>query len=476
MHQRTRLTFRFEHYQHIAYGGFTLTEMLVATALVVLIMTMFAQIYGTALGTIREQRGMANNDQKARVFSEVVRNDLEHMTFRQARPEFSDGVRGLRALTSNLEPEEVDSDNERGYLYISENRPGDDTDDVLQFTVEIGNATSDIWSHEGDEAGYFGRARFFGPPPPEGPNPRNQPHFDGAFGSGKSQAAEIAYFLRDGNLYRRVLLIREPPAYVLDRTDVQPRFNNGRRVFRNDADNPQAANYRFGSNNFWTDFDYAATRRTESMAPDGVLWFHGTASLANNQGRSNDPIALPEYRFGHFNSLAFPPHHGTPREFADDYQTAATFFGRLTLGEATHSTMGWPGRPVQPVHPFLRADEEADLHSWIQDVNNPINAQEEQRTGDDILLSGVTAFDIKVKLTGWIDFDDLPLNTQNPGYGPRSSGNRVFDTWHPEARSPGNNENPPQALALEAIQITVRFEDVHSGMPRQVTVVHSFVE
>ena len=58
--------------------------ILVATALVMLMMLLFAEVFGAAIGTMTAQRGIANNDQKARSFTTVLRHDLDGMTFRAA--------------------------------------------------------------------------------------------------------------------------------------------------------------------------------------------------------------------------------------------------------------------------------------------------------------------------------------------------------------------------------------------------------
>ncbi|MFO1092490.1 MAG: type II secretion system protein [Planctomycetaceae bacterium] len=65
--------------------GFTLVEMLVATALVMLIMLLFADVFGAAVGTMTAQRGIANNDQKARSFTTVLRHDLAGRTYRASQ-------------------------------------------------------------------------------------------------------------------------------------------------------------------------------------------------------------------------------------------------------------------------------------------------------------------------------------------------------------------------------------------------------
>jgi len=62
--------------------GFTLIEMLVSTALVMLIMLLFARIFEEAIGTVRAQRALIANDEKARAFTTTMRRDLNNLTYR----------------------------------------------------------------------------------------------------------------------------------------------------------------------------------------------------------------------------------------------------------------------------------------------------------------------------------------------------------------------------------------------------------
>lgn len=556
---KSRQTFRTTQ----VLGGFTLTEMLVATTLVVMIMMMFAQIYGSALGTMKEQRGMANNDQKARVVSEVIRNDLKLMTFKQVS-----AGQGIVPLVPGITPDGA----QRGYFYYSENLPGDDTDDVLQFTVEISGGTTDVWSHEGDEAAFFGHATLMG----NTSNPRNQPFFDGPYGSGKSQGAEVCYFLRHGTLYRRVLLIREPPAYVID-NDVQPKWNNGARVFQ--AGNP----YQVHNGVFWEDFDYAVTQ------VGGALTFHGLTSLSNTDSSPNEMISKPWFRFGHLNfpDVSVSGHHGRPREYSIHNSNDAGFIGRFTLFETSSPDADadetWPGQfALDPEDHILNRSISTPVDAATGIVTRLSNGT---RMGDDILLTGVESFNVEIfdrrangGAGGFVNLGSTDVvsfdNNWNPSYGPRDNNtsppnnrpNNVFDTWTAQVDAPGifpgpaGNGQPPRCalrvpwtgvgwqpradgdpytvddigtvifplstsligyrlyqiidgiigdevtdeptwgadfvtdvsadpptmgvvwqrfdnrLGLEALRITVRYRDVQSNQPRQVTIVHSFVE
>ena len=222
----------------------------------------------------------------------------------------------------------------QGYLYVSENDPTDDTDDVLQFTINMGSGNTGLSLFNNPAAGnyLYGRGLFLVPQWQSGTNyaagavvrplnpslnagfayknegagtltsgateptwpttigntvgdgggtwttiacPLDQPDGDDeqivfANGSptlnppggspnntGASQFAEITYFLRHGNLYRRVLLIRQPYDPTTGFTNAQP--NDGTAApspLIPNAYPPYPAGA--GSGNFWTDFDYSA--------------------------------------------------------------------------------------------------------------------------------------------------------------------------------------------------------------------------
>lgn len=55
--------------------------MLVSVTLVLLMMTMFAQIFSVATTSISKQRVISENDQKARSISTVIRGDVAKRTF-----------------------------------------------------------------------------------------------------------------------------------------------------------------------------------------------------------------------------------------------------------------------------------------------------------------------------------------------------------------------------------------------------------
>ncbi|HID23350.1 MAG TPA: prepilin-type N-terminal cleavage/methylation domain-containing protein, partial [Planctomycetaceae bacterium] len=300
--------------------GFTLVEMLVSVALVVLLMSMFAEIFQLATGAMSTQRGLAENDQRTRSLAAVIRADLDKRTFRNVVPFFP----GEEADTSPTR-----FNNRRGYFYISENDPNDDTDDVLQFTVDAAITTKNR-----DDTPYYGRATLLVPEDPNNPgNPLpnadllrdfNQPEADDGRtqpdGASLSPAAEISYFLRNGNLYRRVLLIRKP--LPLAGANPQPTDGAGNDLFGNsqyyfvDRDNDPATP-AVRSRAFWLDFDFSAHYAGRAI-------FHGTEDLDNSGAGGAFPLANPAYRFGHNHA------DGQPREYVSN-----GFIGRFTQQETS---------------------------------------------------------------------------------------------------------------------------------------------
>ena len=472
-------------------AAFTLVEMLVATGLVILIMLLFAQIYGSAIGSITEQRGLANNDQKARQFDVTIRQDLQSMTYRQPTYPYAD-VRGIVPLAPGDELI-IDPFSQRGFFYYSENDPIDQTDDVLHFTIMQRTGQRGEPLAKTQQRKFVGKAESLNG---LGVGMASEPEFDdGIVGNAQShsRAAEVVYFLRNGNLYRRQLLIRDP-LQTQNYTGNQPTLQSpvpfpltpqsGVQRFRFI---PDTSVYQQYAGDFWNDFDSSATRIYQlPLGGRSYPWFHSIDSLDNHLRDSNNPLALPWNRFGFLNepedlaNLGNPnPHHGNPREFADDNPANPTgpqygleFIGRMTHEETSHPDFNWP--EIGTGASLLRHSRAANGTL----TNGAVTGLDfGPRIGEDIILANVESFDVQL-------FDHLYLpgpryvNLGEPDgldngnfpdtemfsdgdrlqvvYGPRMPSasatptlsffgqNRVFDTWHPDARvlNP-NNVVPP---------------------------------
>ncbi len=148
--------------------GVTLVEMLVVVALLLLMMTILASIFQVATGAITVSRTVQELDNSLKFLDMTIRQDLQGVTAKMTPPN--------------------DPAQKRGYFEYGENAPadaqGEDTDDYLAMTVKAPEGqtfTGRVWVVSN--------------------NTSIQPV------TINSQFAEVIYFLRNGNLYRRVLLV-----------------------------------------------------------------------------------------------------------------------------------------------------------------------------------------------------------------------------------------------------------------------------
>ncbi|MFM9964116.1 MAG: type II secretion system protein J [Planctomycetaceae bacterium] len=462
-------------------AGFTLVEMLVSVTLVLLMLVMFGEVFQLATGSVSKQRIMADNDQNARTVVTVMRGDLDKRTFRTLIPFFTN-----ESSATSVTPF---SSKREGYFSINCNDPGDGTDDVLQFTVKC-----TINLRNSDESPYYGAAAQL-PNSAAGilnflQNPNQPDRDDGQVtpnGAAASVAAEVSYFMRGRRLYRRVMLIRDPPKSPgVD--SVQPTRINPNPPAPVPYFLPAAGLY---TGNFWGQFDFSAHMIPSIIPPpNGYAEFSGLEYLRNDLPLALGPygysLGQTWYRFGHNHEItANSTLNGRPRE----YSAAAApnfFIGRFTHEETSNPGFRYPqammlggGNPMDAGATTFADTTPAD---GVVDVfaGGP-------RTGVDLLLSNVHEFRVEVWDNRLGDFAPIghSLNVggpSNPGdynaarflngsYGPLGgptwSGTRVsgvavtgafvgaFDTWHPlfdrdfnSVGVPGNSPDQPPYRAL----------------------------
>ncbi len=457
-------------------AGFTLVELLVAVGLVLLIMLLFAQIFDGALGAVARQKGVVENNGKARTVSTILRADLAAGTFKDAMPFDKDmTTTGFAGINKR-----------RGYIHIHEGDTADRTDDVLQLTVNLRFA-----KRASDEV-FVGRATLLreagstvAPDVYLRANP-NQPEFDDGFDdgttainddAGASGLAEVSYFLRDGNLYRRVLLIREP---YNDTVGLSPDL-----IVTGAYSTAVAPN---GDGEFWRDFDYSAFIDTTAAAPS--VQFHTSDSLTNVNagavlvGTINAPVSLgvPHLRFGHslstLESVSPGPNPTPNTDYTAVERTSGrardmvdgAYIGRFLMAETSHGSFNYPGTKTNDPH--ARNDLAIDTNTGFVD---PYHDGTDRR-GEDILMTDVHEFDIQVwdegvgagefvnighnydedtNQNGSVDpgedtnFDGdvndpigdynalKNLNVNPSAVPPVDNGySNSFDTWHPHANMP----------------------------------------
>ena len=314
--------------------GFTLVEMLVSVTLVLLMMSMFAQIFSVATSSVTKQRVISEKDQKARSISTVIRADIAKRTFTYPLPFYP----GEDSATS---PTQFGS--RAGYIYLNTNDPSSFSDDFLQLTVN-----SRLQTENQDTEEFYGKAlpladRVTGVASlPQNPN---QPDVDGGSllpdSSSSSPAAQIAYFVRNGNLYRRVVLIRNPIDIAGRELDSQPTSNQSNDLFAGIAgDGMFQAFDGTLSNDFPRHFDFSASVNAPGT-PAQSAQFLGLECLSNElttAGAAAQTFGNPQFRYG-FNQAT-----GISREFDDAASSRRFFIGRFTQAETSASCFNWPQR------------------------------------------------------------------------------------------------------------------------------------
>ncbi len=183
--------------------GVTLVEMLVAVALLVLMMTVVVQVLIAATTAVSTQRVFQELDSSLRQLESTIRQDLSNTTARMTP--------GITSPTEN-----------RGYFEYIENSFADlqleDTDDCLRFTVKAPEGqvfTGRMYLQPATGVGTITSYNTSTFVPPHMPVTIT------------SQYAEVIYFLRAGNLYRRVLLV----APELQNAVVQTTFSAANQFF-----------------------------------------------------------------------------------------------------------------------------------------------------------------------------------------------------------------------------------------------------
>jgi prepilin-type N-terminal cleavage/methylation domain-containing protein len=158
--------------------GVTLVEMLVTLAVLLIIMTVIVQIFQAATGSLSSAQAYQELDNQLRRLDATIRSDLTGVTARTTPP--------------------LDPRNNQGYIELGENEfadmQGEDSDDYIRFTAKAP-----------PDQPFVGR--MYAPPVMINGTPATV--FNANFQpiTVTSEYAEIIYFLRNGNLYRRVLLV-----------------------------------------------------------------------------------------------------------------------------------------------------------------------------------------------------------------------------------------------------------------------------
>lgn len=445
-------------------SGFTLVEMMISVTLVLLMMTMFTSIFDIATSSVSTQRGISELDQRARLLSNTIRSDVSKRTFRYVFPyrPFEDPTLSPTPFGSRT-----------GYVYISTNVATSGQDNILQFTVD-----SRMLQENPDTVEYFGAAAQLGPLAFAADrdmiaNPNQPDADDGSLtpnGVSSSPAAEITYFIRNGDLYRRVMLLRNPLPVAGADLSPQPFSNSTSANYFLATNSFTRINQLTGGaitgvDDFWAHFDFSAVPVFDSSMPPVLQTasFVGIGAVSNEPGVANS-LGLPSNRFG-FNFVT-----GLSREH-NEVGTGRAFIGRYLQAETSSPNFNWPinyspactvnGNPMDLANALTLQE-----NGVIEEFATPSGAtaiglggRGGTRASEDLLLANVHEFSVEVwdtRLKRYVTpanndlgpvFDDTGTlldtvrgdlhvdNRANTSFGPLGSAvpvaNRVFDTWHP---------------------------------------------
>lgn len=341
--------------------AFTLVEMLVSVTLVLLMMTMFAQVFKIATDSVQKQQIIGENDQKARSMVNLIRGDFSKVTQRYALPFYPNEDLDLGPKSPDLR---------EGYLYISTNDPASFSDDMIQFTVR-----ASLIDRSSDQQAYYGAAtplidRENSQTMPDLYLDPNQPEVDdgslSADFAASSPSAQISYFVRNGNLYRRVILIRSPLEVAGGNLDAQPTSGVGNNLLAGlDGSGTYDGAFAISTggamtvqNDFHRFFDFGAV--AVLPVPAQHVRFIGVEGLSNKTGSSSAAavaLGIPANRFG-FNQI-----NGLSREHDG---AGLNFIGRFLHAETSSANFNWPMNVM-----VAEGSDETDVAAQIFGTGNP---------------------------------------------------------------------------------------------------------
>jgi len=345
-------------------GGYTLVEILTATALTLVMMTAVVAVLGTVSESISKSRAGLEMMDRLRAAQRTLRHDLGNLTVTMLpprRPESNEGY--FEYIEGPLGP--VDAAHE--FFYNTEAGDRDSTvrdlDDILMFTV-----------------------RSPGVP------------FVGRYGSEalESHVAEIAWFVRGRTLYRRVLLVAPQ---ILNDTTVNP-----------DGDGKVEPG-ELGGSSFFELYDISA--RPEDYTLGETSWApNSLADLTKRENRfahrvhatTNDPFPYNASRWG---QLGLPTLEECSHEDWMDWTNTGTDLPPSVIAKTASDDWDLWFTP----HPWSGVDAATGI---LDDYTSDPRV----RVGEDVILTNVIGFDVKVWDPGapTLESGGVALVPGDPGY------------------------------------------------------------
>lgn len=477
--------------------GYTLVEILVATALTLIMMGVAVQIFGLIGENVADSRATLEMADRARAAVALLRTDLAGVTVTMLpprRPETAEGYfeykEGPMGVDPAAVPQAVNSD--------SGNTPDTtvgDFDDILMFTVRSAGRP------------FVGRVLVKRAPLagelPDG-NDANGPYV--LVRSAESDIAEVAWFVRGRTLYRRVLLVR-------------PQLDLDLRTPARDAPAPPGFYHNYDLSIHWDGSNLVANTLGD-LTKRECRYAHDTTSGPNSfpfDARGWGQLGLPTLRecsHPNWNAGAMAPISVTPAPAIDFWNhphpwdgvdkatgTLLTYMGpRVAEDVVLTNVIGFdvkawdPGAPVKsdgsvalgPSDPGYSALGGAPVVSYGAYVNlgyapgySPAPnapAPHFQHTGDPRSgLTGTAARPARVYDTWSFHYEHDGIDQD--GDGVIDEGTNGFDDDNNGiVDDPGEMEtSPPYPVPLRGIQVKLRIYEPDSRQIREVTVVQDFL-
>lgn len=434
--------------------GVTLVEMLVALGLSLFVLALFTTLMVSAMGGLTAMKGISAVDSRVRNVLLTLRQDLKNVFVARDGGDlkiselFTEAgripSRGYFSLEEN-------SPAIRHGVDQWDNPVELDTDDVLAFTCRLSGLkpeemfygkvvyTSNAAAINSDTGQIVNFGKYLdniqGSPQSRFDIPNNFTF--------SSRYAEIIYFLRPVNkqhvrddlaadvsntsrvepifpalynLHRRVLL-------VVDNADA---LNRGSNLSKNGID--LTGVHSAGNFSFYNRFDISASREVEASSTGNANWTFGNTQRLHINSLAD--LSRREFRYGmrvlRTTNPAFAMNASAPQQTFravplshanKDHELKAPFVHSYNDANDGGEDMRWFGRPLvmestHPSYPFWD-DDSSNAHSnppatgpvMLDDTENTngdgvldnyTTASTGRRAGDDIVLTNVVSFDVKV--------------------------------------------------------------------------------
>lgn len=360
--------------------GYTLVEILLATLLTLLMMSVVVAVFGSIGQSVTDTRALVEIQNQLRSTAHRLRQDLAEATAPTRPPLRPEAGQGYLEIIEGPLPYvgpspnwdvPMDSDVSPAVRDLTVT----DNDDLLLLTIRSRGKP------------YVGRWRL--------PN--------GTLGTVESQEAEVAWFVRGRTLYRRVMLVAPGKFNALDA--------NGDGVV-------EPAEAGLGTDSVFRWYDISVRPAVSQAGARGMI--------ANTLG----DLTKPEYRYAH-QAPTFPYH---PHWVAN---RRTNVLGLPLVAECSSPVFfsAWLTGSMPSVSLTLRAGEVLDLwrnpHPWNETDPDTgmLGVYTGPRVGEEVILNNVLDFDVKV-------FDpeapvvasaagDAALVSGDPGYAAALANNWI---------------------------------------------------